>query len=712
MAEVDVMRVYEFAKQHNLTSKQALELLAKEGCELKSHTSAIPDELLVKIEKQLLQKKETPPKQEPKEETVTKDTTASIQIKKTAAVLDFHEEQKGQIQQKPTISAPLKNNSNFKQQSSKRYTAPAGEHKKKDSPREQVFEIKPLELQSLTVDAFAAHLRKPVSEIIVALLKNGQVCTKNYLLSVEQVEKLAKTYELEVVRPIAKKTTSELVHNYANATSDKVDKNSVTRRPVVVVMGHVDHGKTSLLDYIRKTRVAAREKGGITQHLGAYEVQTGHGGIVFLDTPGHEAFSKIRQRGASVADIAILVVAVDDGVMPQTVECIKAIQAMKLSIVVAINKIDKVDIAKDPTRLDTIKRQLSQYDILPEEWGGQVIFALISAKTGQGVDNLLEMVALQSELLELTTLPTATAQGYVLESRVERGRGPVATILCRQGELSVGDFVNAGKVWGKIASLVDSSGVQQKSIGASVPVIVSGFEELPLVGEFFRVTTEEEYRKERGAKHRMGIARGATDIAKEAIPVIIKADTNSSLEAVIDGIDKISKKGDKSFFVVHAAVGFVTDNDVIMAETTNALVVGFHTKVESAATQYARNAGVTLLSFDIIYKLFEDFEERVKKEKVVEKKEVKIGEAVVLKTFDIKKIGVIAGCFIREGRFSGEGHVIIKRGRKQIGEGKVKSLQRDKKVVKEVHTGFECAFLVEGFNEWEADDVVECYLKV
>lgn len=707
------MRVYEFAKQHNLTSKQALELLAKEGCELKSHASTIPDDIIARVEAQLSGKKETPKKIEPKEEIVTKETFPSNHSKKTI-IPDFQEERAKQAapvsptptyQKAPQVSA---------YQRPKKNTPPPSrvDFRRKEASKEIVFEVKPLELQPITVDALAAHLNKPVSEVIVALLKSGQVCTKNYLLSVEQLEKLAKLYELETIRPVTKKAASELVHNYASEPQTKIEKNSVTRRPVVVVMGHVDHGKTSLLDYIRKTRVAAREKGGITQHLGAYEVKTGHGGIVFLDTPGHEAFSKIRQRGASVADIAVLVIAVDDGVMPQTIECIKAIQAMKLSIVVAINKIDKIDVVRDSTRLDTIKRQLSQYDILPEEWGGQVIFALISAKTGLGVDNLLEMIALQSELLELTTVPTAIAQGYILESRIERGRGPVATVLCRQGVLKVGDFVSAGKTWGKITSLVDSSGVQQKSIGASVPVIVSGFEELPSVGEFFRVTTEEEYRKERGIKHRSGAARVINDVAKETIPLIIKADTNSSLEAVVDGIEKISKAGDKSFFVVHATVGSVTDNDVIMAETTNAIVVGFHTKIEAAATQYARNAGITLLSFDIIYKLFEDFEERVKKEKIVEKKEVKIGEAVVLKTFDIKKFGVIAGCFIREGRFSGEGNVIIKRGRKQVGEGKVKSLQRDKKTVKEVHTGFECAFLVEGFNEWQVDDVVECYLKV
>jgi translation initiation factor IF-2 len=705
------MRVHEFAKEYNLTSKQALELLKKEGSGLKSHISVIPDDVLVLLRKRLslVNNGEV-------------EKAARIETKANSVVapennLPLREEKSV----KKTVSSyPKKTSSSSTSSSSKSRSGGGSRSYKSFSPRKKTdqkvvvkkeekkeipFELQPLTLQPITIADFCIHTNKPVSEVIITLLKEGQVCTKNHMLSVDQVEKLAKLYEVELVKPVFKKTSSDAFHEIGTAESNK---GGVFRLPVVVVMGHVDHGKTSLLDYIRKTRVTAREKGGITQHLGAYEAHTPQGNIVFLDTPGHEAFSKIRQRGASAADIAILVVAADDGVMPQTVESIKAIQAMKLPVVVAINKIDKADIA----RVDIIKRQLSQYGILPEEWGGQVVCCPISAKTGQGIDTLLEMVLLQAEMLELKTIKTVPAQGYILESKIERGRGAVATVLCRQGVLRVGDFFSAGKVWGKVASLVDSYGAPQKEIGASTPAIISGFEDFPSIGELLRVVSEEEYRKERGTKIRLNNLRATISADKESLPIIIKADTNSSLEAVLDGIDKISKTADMPFYIVHAAVGNVTENDVILAETSNSLVIGFHTKIETAATQFARTTTIKILPFDIIYKLFEDLELRSKKAKVIEKKETKIGEATVLKVFDIKKLGVIAGCYIREGRFSENGNVIIKRGRKQVGEGKVKSLQRDKKSVKEVHTGYECAFIVDNFTDWQVDDTVECYLKV
>ena len=703
------MRVHEFAKEYNLTSKQVLDLLKKEGSELKSHISVIPDNVLI-----VLRKRFSESDVKVKQDTHFETKTNSVVAPETN--LPLREEKSV----KKTVSSPKKTSSNSSygkgrsggntsknyQNSSQRKKTDQKVFVKKEEKKEEPFVVKPLTLEPITISNFCEHTNKPVSEVIITLLKDGQVCTKNHILSVEQVEKLAKLYEVELVKPVFKKsTTSDAFHEMGKAESNK---GGASRLPVVVVMGHVDHGKTSLLDYIRKTRVAAREKGGITQHLGAYEAHTQKGNMVFLDTPGHEAFSKIRQRGASVADIAILVVAADDGVMPQTVESIKAIQTMKLPIVVAINKIDKADIS----RVDIIKRQLSQYGILPEEWGGDVVCCPISAKTGEGIDNLLDMVLLQAEMLELKTIKTIPAQCYILESKIERGRGAVATVLCRQGLLKVGDFFNAGKVWGKVASLVDSYGVSQKEIGASVPVIVSGFEDFPSTGELLRVITEDEYRKERGTKTRVNSLRATIGAEKESLPIIVKADTNSSLEAVLDGIDKISKTADMSYFIVHAAVGNVTENDIILAETSNSLVIGFHTKIETPATQFARTSGVKILSFDIIYKLFEDLEDRSKKAKVIEKKETKIGEATVLKVFDIKKLGVIAGCYIREGRFSENGHVIIKRGRKQVGEGKVKSLQRDKKSVKEVHTGYECAFIVDNFTDWQVDDIVECYLKV
>ncbi len=696
------MRVHEFAKKYNVTSKQVLDFLKKEGLDLKSHVSVISEEMVNVLQKHF----SSEDSRQKKEDTRIEVRSNNISASQTNLTLQKEKSVKKTVSnsQKKSTNPMIQTKKYVDFDNSKKFQYKKTDIKK-NVKQEEVFELKPLTLEPIIIADFCQRINRPVSDVIITLLKDGQVCTKNHLLTVEQVEKLAKIYEIELVKPVFKKTTSDSFHELNTNSSLG---NGVSRLPVVVIMGHVDHGKTSLLDYIRKTRVAAKEKGGITQHLGAYEAHTPQGNLVFLDTPGHEAFSKIRQRGASVADVAVLVVAADDGVMPQTVESIKAIQAMQLPIVVAINKIDKADIS----RVEIIKRQLSQYGVITEEWGGQVVCCPISAKTGQGVDGLLEMILLQAEMLELKTITTVPAQGYILESKIERGRGPVATVLFRQGVLKVGDFFNAGKVWGKVSSIVDCYGTQQKQIGASVPVIISGFEEFPSTGELLRVISEEEYRKERGVKNRATNLRVSSNLDKETLPLIIKADTNSSLEAVLDGIEKISKNADISYFVVHAAVGNVTENDVILAETSNALVVGFHTKIETAAHQFARNSKVTILAFDIIYKLFEDLEIRSQKAKVIEKKEVKIGEATVLKVFDIKKLGVIAGCYIREGRFSENGNVIIKRGKKQVGEGKVKSLQRDKKTVKEVHTGFECAFIVDGFVDWQVDDIVECYLKV
>lgn len=678
------MRIYEFAKQHNLSNKELLDYLKEHGISIKSHMSVISDEGL-----KLLQKKYLPPVQnEPQPST------------KRIELMEKNKEQA------PSAAAPQ-----IAKHKAKTFSRPAPRpHQqrpfvKKSAPVAESLVENPLVLVSMTVGLFAEKTGKQISDVIVALLKEGQVCTKNHILSVEQVEALASLYAVETIKPVTQKKSSIPVGGmFEQKTGGK------ERLPVVVVMGHVDHGKTSLLDYIRKTRVAAREKGGITQHLGAYEAQTDHGNVVFLDTPGHAAFSKIRQRGASVADKAILVVAADDGVMPQTIESIKAIKALNIPVLVAINKVDKVDKA----RLEVVKRQLSQHDLLPEEWGGEVVCVPISAKTGEGVDHLLEMIVLQSQLMELTAVRNIPAQGYVLESKMEKGRGPVATVLCRQGTLHVGDFFSAGPVWGKVTSLTVSSGEQVREVGPSVPVSVTGFDDLAPVGELFRVVEEAEYRKERGEKSMRASlsSRLANVIGKETLPVIIKADTNSSLEAVLEGLEKISKASDKSLFVIHSGIGNITENDAILAETASAFVVGFYVKVDQAAMLYARKSKVRILTFDIIYKLFEALEERLKKDEVVKTHEVKVGEAIVLKIFDIKDLGVIAGCQVRDGRFSQKGTVIVKRGRREVGKGKIKSLQRDKKSVKEVHTGFECAFLVEGFNEWQIDDIVECYLEV
>ena len=691
------MRIYEFAKLHNLASKELLIFLQEQGFECKSHMALIVPEMLVLLEKKYLKKTVIEKKSEKK---VSASVESVAQEPKELFVATVDKE--GALMD----VSQVKKTQNTRPAKKQIRTFTEKPIVKKEEYVNSALLENPLVLRPVTVGDFSLKTGKPVSEVIVTLLRVGAVCTKNYLLSEEQVSLLAQTYGIATTK------TSLLTKNVQESSSLRTAGVGKERLPIVVVMGHVDHGKTTLLDYIRKTRVVAREKGGITQHLGAYEAQTPQGNIVFLDTPGHEAFSKVRYRGAYIADLAVLVVAADDGVMPQTVECIKTLKALEIPIIVAINKVDKVD----KVRLESIKRQLSQYELLVEEWGGTTICVPISAKEGTGVDQLLEMIILQSSMMELQGDLDKPGQGYILESKVEKGRGSTATVICRHGTLAVGNYFSAGEICGKIISLKDSFGVSQQHVGPSVPVIVTGFEQLPEIGSLFQVISEKAYRDIKAAHEAVSSARRPAIVStmpnQKITNLLVKAEGNASLEALLDGIDKVSKQTKHPFFIIHTGVGNIMEGDVIFAQTAGAAIIGFGVKADHAATLYARKSGVEIKLFDIIYRIFEHLEAFAKKNEEVKKVVTKIGEANVLKVFDIKKFGIVAGAYIREGRFSEKGSVIIWRGKKAVGQGKIKSLQRDKKSVKEVHTGFECAFMVDGFVDWQQDDRVECFLEV
>ena len=560
-------------------------------------------------------------------------------------------------------------------------------------------------LSSMTVAEFAQKAHKPVSEVITTLLKQGIVAAKNQVISEKTVASLAQLYGIKTVTEVAQEQEKIISPELALHESSLKP-----RLPIVVVIGHVDHGKTTLLDYIRKTRVAAREKGGITQHLGAYEVVTSHGNIVFLDTPGHEAFSLIRVRGLKVADIAILVIAADDGVMPQTVEAINRAKAAQIPIIVAINKIDKAT----PAQIETVKRQLAQHDLLPEDWGGQTVCVPIAAKLGTGVDELLDVISLQAQLLELKTNYLVPAQGYVLESKLEKGRGPVATVICLHGELSIGDYFVCGTVFGKVSSLVDSAGTRLKTVPPSLPVLVAGFEQLPHTGDIFQVISPQEYKKRSSMSLATAAETGFKKVATEqdAILILLKTDNASSREALVRSIEALSAKLPKKFAIVHAALGDISESDIMLAFDTQALIYAFHVKIEPHALALLHKYPVTIKYFDIIYKLLEDLEAVAEAGKPIEYVSKKIGEAVVLKVFDIKNLGIVAGALVRTGRFIRDGKVVIWRGKQKVGEGAIKGLQREKKSVKEVHAGFECGFLVDGFSDWQVDDRVECFQEV
>lgn len=559
---------------------------------------------------------------------------------------------------------------------------------------------------------------KTSGDLILALFKKGMICNRNYVLSLDNIRVLCEAFNINFV--VDKEQKTENVPNYKVVAESK---SLMSRWPIVVVMGHVDHGKTTLLDYVRKMNVAAFEKGGITQHLGAYEVESRHGKIVFIDTPGHEAFYHMRERGARITDLAILVIAVDDGIKPQTVEAIKHAKSANVPIVVAINKIDKMQSAAS---LETIKRQLAQHDLMPEEWGGDVVIVPISAKTGQGVDDLLEMVVLQSQMMDLKADPTHSAKGFVLESKVEKGLGSVATVICSDGTLHVGDFFTCGACTGRVRLLINSLGKRLSQVGPSIPVQVVGFDTHADSGDWLNVVSQQQYAKAKQSK--IDISHKNESISSQSIMsqlgkkteqrslnLLIKADTRGSIDAVmgcIQKLTKLSKEVNCQVRVIYSNVGDISESDIELAENTDALVIGFYVKPEKNAATLAKEKNVEVKVFHIIYHLVEDLEKILESKRKIETVWKQCGEANVKKVFDIKGVGVIAGCYMRDGVLTKGNKVVCMRAGREVGTGKVLSLQRDKKTVKEIHAGFECGFTCEGFNEWQEGDTVLCFSEV
>lgn len=695
------MRVYEYSKESGIPSKELIETLQKNGFDVKSHMSVLSEkelEFLEKKSKKASVEKKVEKSEEKKVKPLSSDTpkNSTPETNKQNSVAS-KKESPMQAQNLPQKAAPIVQPSTAATQVKQSPSPMSVSAPEKEVQPEQAIEVA---LEPTLVTDFAAKINTPANEVILTLLKWGILANKNQLLNEDAIIRLADHYHLKAVKPVlAKKTESS--KGQIIVTEGKFQE----RLPVVVVMGHVDHGKTTLLDFIRKTRVAAKEKGGITQHVGAYEAQTPHGNIVFLDTPGHEAFSKMRMRGVKVADIAIMVIAADDGIMPQTIEAIKHAKNMEVPIIVAINKIDKVDVA----RLEIVKRQLAQQDLLSEDWGGQTVVVPISAKEGKNIDQLLEMIILQAQMMELKADVSGSAKGYILESKLEKGRGPVATLLCQHGMVKVGDYFRCGDVSGKVSSLVDSAGKRVMQVGPSIPVQVAGFNDLPEAGAYFEVVTKEQYSKPHVVEAK---AVNRVFANEKATKLIVKTDANSSKEALLEAIEKISKKSEKGFTIVHAGIGDVSESDIMLAADTGSRIITLHVKADQTITALAQRNKVIIDSYDIIYKLLEALQEMAEKAKDIKMIRKKIGEANILKVFDIKNIGIIAGAYIKDGRFSKDGVAVIWRGNKKIGEGKINSLQRDKKTVKEVHANFECAFLVDGFTDWIIDDRVECYIEV
>ena len=561
----------------------------------------------------------------------------------------------------------------------------------------------------------ASRMKKTGAEVVKTLMKNGVMASLSDVIDFDTAAIIAEELGCKVEKEVIVTIEERLID-----TAEDKEEDLEPRAPVVVVMGHVDHGKTSLLDYIRNAHVAAGEAGGITQHIGAYQVNVQGKTITFLDTPGHEAFTAMRARGAMITDVAILVVAADDGIMPQTVESINHAKAANIPIIVAINKMDKPE--ANPER---IKEQLTKYELVPEEWGGETIICPISAKTGEGIDNLLEMVNLTAEMQELKANPNRSAHGAVIEARLDKGRGPVATLLVQNGTLKQGDVIIAGTAVGRVRAMTDARGKKLNDAGPSVPVEIIGMSEVPGAGDEFHAVADERMARElvEQRKHEQKMAASAPvgkvsleDLFSQIkqgemkdLNIIVKADVQGSAEAVKASLEKLSNE-EVRVRVIHCAVGAISESDVMLATTSNAIIVGFNVRPDNNAKESAARNNVDMRMYRVIYDCINEIETAMKGMLAPKFKEVELGQAEVRNVFRITGVGMVAGCYVTNGKMQRGAQMRLLRDNIVIYDGAIASLQRFKDSVKEVAQGYECGITFEKFQDIKEGDVIEAYL--
>jgi translation initiation factor IF-2 len=566
----------------------------------------------------------------------------------------------------------------------------------------------------MTVGDFAKLLKREPSELIKKLLFLGIMATINQEIDTDAMELIASEFSvvMTITEPIDEEKVDMLV----------VEENPtdlVSRPPVVTIMGHVDHGKTTLLDAIRQSRVTDTESGGITQHIGAYQVDVNNRRITFLDTPGHEAFTTMRARGAQVTDITILVVAADDGVMPQTVEALNHAKAANVPIIVAVNKMDK-----QGANPDRVKQELTQYGLLSEEWGGDTVFAHISALKREGLDSLLEMVLLVADMQDVKANPAGRPRGTVIEAKLDKGRGPVATVLVQNGTLKVGDIVVAGTSSGRVRAMVNDLGKRIKDAGPSTPVEIQGLGEVPSAGDLFVVYDEEraarnlaQKRMNREKVEQMQVTSRVTldDLYRQIkegnvkeLNVIVKADVQGSVEALVQAIEKIDVEGVR-VKVIHRGAGAITESDVSLASASNAIIIGFHVRPDVNAARAAETEKVDIRQYRVIYNVIEELESAMKGMLDPTYKEVVLGHAEVRQTFHISKIGTIAGCYVTDGKMARDAEVRVIRDGVVVHEGMLDTLKRFKDDAREVATGYECGITLEKFNDLKLGDSIEAF---
>ncbi|WP_404433030.1 translation initiation factor IF-2 [Sutcliffiella horikoshii] len=704
------LRVYEYAKQKNVSSKDVITKLKEMNIEVSNHMATLDDDTIQKLNG--TNKTEAPKKAAPQ-------NTASAPKKQ-----NNNQSQGGKGKNTSSPKKPFNNNNSNNNHSSKgkkkqnnkqnqnrgQQQAPPQPVKKKETPSKITF------TGSLTVGELANKLNKEPSEIIKKLLMLGVMATINQDLDKDSIELIAGEYNVEVEEEIIFEVT-----DFEGYDSEDTEEVMEERPPVVTIMGHVDHGKTTLLDSIRNTKVTAGEAGGITQHIGAYQVEVDQGKkITFLDTPGHAAFTTMRSRGAQVTDITILVVAADDGVMPQTVEAINHAKAAEVPIIVAVNKMDK-----EGANPDRVMQELTEHGLVSEAWGGDTIFVPISAINGEGIDTLLEMILLVSEVEEYKANSKRAASGTVIEAQLDKGRGSVATLLVQKGTLRVGDPIVVGNTFGRVRAMVNDLGRRVKEAGPSTPVEITGLNEVPQAGDNFMVFSDEktarnvgearaqkQLQEQRSEKTRVTLDDLFEQIKQgemKEINLIVKADVQGSVEAMAASLQKIDVEGAK-VKIIHTGVGAITESDIILASASNAIVIGFNVRPDAGAKRTADVENVDIRLHRIIYKAIEEIEAAMKGMLDPEFEEKVIGQVEVRQTFKVSKVGTIAGAYVTEGKITRDSSIRLIRDGIVIFEGELDTLKRFKDDVKEVATNYECGVTIKNFNDIKEGDIIEAYV--
>ena len=703
------VRIYEYAKKHNVSSKDVISKLKEMNIEVSNHMATLEDDTVKKLEKSYGgnsgNSSDNAPKQDKPKNSPANDRNGkkNEQQNKPGDKKVFNNNKKGKNNNRPNNNKPNKNTRNNQSNNQPQ------KKKEKELPAKITF------TESLTVSELGKKLHREPSEIIKKLFMLGVMATINQELEKEAIELVAGEYGVEVEEEILVDKSDLEVYFTEDEEDDKVERPSV-----VTIMGHVDHGKTTLLDSIRNTKVTEGEAGGITQHIGAYQIVENDNKITFLDTPGHAAFTTMRARGAQVTDIAIIVVAADDGVMPQTVEAINHAKAAEVPIIIAVNKMDKE--AANP---DRVMQELTEYQLVPEAWGGDTIFVPLSALKGEGIDDLLEMILLVSEVEELKADPKRLALGTVIEAELDKGRGSVATLLVQNGTLRVGDPIVVGTTFGRVRAMVNDVGRRVKEAGPSTPVEITGLNDVPQAGDRFVVFEDEKTARsvgesraqqalqaQRGEKSRVSLDNLFEQMKQgemKDLNIVMKADVQGSVEALAASLQKIEVEG-VNVKIIHTGVGALNESDITLAAASNAIVIGFNVRPDVNAKRAAEAEGVEIRLHRIIYNVIEEIESAMKGMLDPEFEEKIIGQAEVRQTFKVSKVGTIAGSYVTDGKITRDSGVRVIRDGVVIYEGELDVLKRFKDDVKEVATNYECGITIKNFNDIKEGDIIEAFV--